>query len=167
MISMYAQIQDLASLRDVEIAIKSPKDDWEDIGVASADRTTLAETNVGRCCVIYVMIQRLTWIEFRTKDGKEKCLNSLPVAFELSTCHAALIHGMRIDDQINRFLVLINKACKEVDGYLAGVTPFEKRGPKSSADTHSRKHISSESFPAAENNRCISCRRITSATCII
>jgi hypothetical protein len=53
MILMYAQIKDLTSLRDIETAIKSRKDDWEDIGVTSAARTTLSDANAGRCCAIF------------------------------------------------------------------------------------------------------------------
>ena len=53
MILLYAQIKDLCSLRDIETAIKSRKDDWEDIGVTSAARTTLADANAGRSCAIF------------------------------------------------------------------------------------------------------------------
>jgi hypothetical protein len=53
MVLLYAQIKDLSSLRDIETAIKSRKGDWEDIGVTSAARTTLADANAGRNSAIF------------------------------------------------------------------------------------------------------------------
>ena len=53
MILLYAQIKELSSLRDIETAIKSRKDDWERIGVTSAARTTLADANADRSCAIF------------------------------------------------------------------------------------------------------------------
>lgn len=53
MILLFAQIKDLASLRDIETAIKSRQERWESIGVTSAARTTLSDANAGRTSKIF------------------------------------------------------------------------------------------------------------------
>jgi len=53
MILMYAQIKELSSLRDIETSIKSRSNRWEDIGVDSAARSTLADANAERPYQIY------------------------------------------------------------------------------------------------------------------
>lgn len=53
MILLYAQMKDLVSLRDIETAINSRKDEWIDIGVESAARSTFSDANAIRSCTIY------------------------------------------------------------------------------------------------------------------
>lgn len=53
MILLYAQMKDLVSLRDIETAINSRKNDWIDIGIESAARSTFSDANALRSCSIY------------------------------------------------------------------------------------------------------------------
>jgi hypothetical protein len=53
MILLFAQIKELTSLRDIETAIKSRPDRWEEIGVTSAARSTLSDANADRTSKIF------------------------------------------------------------------------------------------------------------------
>ena len=53
MLLLYAQMKDLSSLRDIQTAFTSRKDDWFDIGVETAARSTFADANNLRSSKIY------------------------------------------------------------------------------------------------------------------
>jgi hypothetical protein len=53
MLLLYAQMKDLSSLRDIETAVNSRKEDWSAIGVTTAARSTFADANGLRSSAIY------------------------------------------------------------------------------------------------------------------